>query len=344
MSNSSSEVMILPGRVKDLTTVAMLLAIGAFVVIMMFSPRGIAKPTISDPVQTVDADLYLTQELQESRLVLGELNREKERVKLAEQNFDEKLNLLKDKITSYLAAQNGIYGFELMIDVDFGLGSVTKTIGNRQGESFKMASTFKLPVVFYLCSLVSQGKVSFEDKFVYSPDCFEEGTGSLQYKAPGGKYSARELARLALRQSDNVAVNILIKNLGRDNINQFMKSLGGTGIPPEGTPYGTPHDLAIYMKATQALALTNPSLGGTIIEDLQNTVFNDRIRAGIPGNIAVAHKIGNLGGVVNDIGLVQGQQPYILAVMSRNIPDDRVAADVIKQAAKLTWEVLGNNA
>ena len=48
------------------------------------------------------------------------------------------------------------------------------------------------------------------------------------------------------------------------------------------------------------------------MEDLQNTMWNDRINALLPKDVKVAHKIGNFQGVCNDVGIVFAEEPYIL--------------------------------
>lgn len=89
-----------------------------------------------------------------------------------------------------------------------------------------------------------------------------------------------------------------------------MQSLGGTAVY-QGTYWGTPNDLVLYMRAVEEFATQNPELGNLLLDDLKNTIFDDRIRAGTPENIAVAHKIGNLTGVINDVGIVYSSKgPY----------------------------------
>lgn len=76
-----------------------------------------------------------------------------------------------------------------------------------------------------------------------------------------------------------------------------------------------------------------------MIEDLQNTMWNDRINKLLPKDVKVAHKIGNYEGVYNDVGIVFAEEPYVLAVMSENA-DQSVASDVIAQISKKIYDYM----
>ena len=54
-----------------------------------------------------------------------------------------------------------------------------------------------------------------------------------------------------------------------------------------------------------------------LIQTMKNTIFHDRLDKYIPSNI-VAHKIGNYGAAVNDIGIVFTEKPYIIIIYSEN--------------------------
>jgi len=291
-----------------------------------------AKPEEDKLVETksqLETEIEEKQKLQQEE---GEIQ--------AEKAVDSHLSKLQDQVKAYLDKQAGTFGFVLLTKVNVGSDTVEKAIGYNQNESFKMASTYKVPVILYLYQQVAQKKISLEDKLVYEGEFYTEGTCSLQYESPGKAYSIRELASRAIRESDNVALNILFNRLGSDNITNFMKSLGGAAVYNE-TPWATPNELALYMQSAADFAVQNPELGNLLIDDLKNTIFNDRIRAGTPSNIAVAHKIGNLGGVVNDVAIVYAPKgPYILAIMSKEVPDDVAAAKTEAELAKMVYEAL----
>ncbi len=328
-------------QAKDLITLTLSLAIlSTFCTSLVFwQPSANAARSI--PVRQPSSDLQ--QEGKEVALLKHSLLEEK-RAKQAEAELalENKYRILEQDIANFLQQQPGLYGFCLYVKEDLLEQQVEKSIGYNQNEVFKMASTFKLPVNLYLYHQVAENKLSLDAKFLYSKGYYETGTGSLQYLPPGRKYSARELASRSIRESDNVAVNILVGALGREGIFKFMQGISGRTLPDQGTPVDTPQNLVAYMKAAVEFAEVNPELGNLLLDDLKNTIFSDRIRAGTPPEVAVGHKVGNLAGTVNDVGIVFARKPYILAVMSKNVSDDSSAAEVEAQVAKMVYESIGH--
>ncbi len=273
----------------------------------------------------------------------SESQAKQEAQKRAELAVDNKLAKLQQEVKAYLEKQPGNYGFMLYTKVNAGGVSLEKTISVNQYETFRLASTYKVPVVLYVYEQVAAGKIGLEDKLVYQAKFYAPGTGSLQYKKPGGRYTVRQLASLAIRESDNVALNILRDKVGRENILNYMQSLGGSAVYDD-TPWGTPNDLIIYMKAVDKFATAHPDVGKYLIDDLKNTLFNDRIRAGTPKQVPVAHKIGNLDGVRNDVGIVYAPKGrYILAITSKNVPDVTKAEKAEAEVAKIVYTAIGES-
>ena len=68
--------------------------------------------------------------------------------------------------------------------------------------------------------------------------------------------------------------------------------------------------------------------------------FNDEIPAGLPSGTRVAHKTGQITGVLHDAALVYlpDRSPYVLVVLTRNIPDARSARTLIADLSRLVYE------
>ena len=253
------------------------------------------------------------------------------------------LDLLKQRVTTYLADQTGTYGFCLTIHSGSGAAGTWLSVGDHETTSFKMASTFKLPLALYLYTLAHQGKLRLTERMVYDEGFYQGGAGSLRYEDPGDSYTLQDLATRAIRQSDNVAQAMLTSRLGRQHVLDFMAGLGGSAVYREGNPWATPSDLVLYMRAASDFARQDAKLGGRFMSDLTHTEFTDRIRAGTPASVVVAHKIGNLIGVVNDVALVKAPAgDYYLAMMSSGVPSDEAGAAVEKRVAAMVYEAIGD--
>ena len=72
---------------------------------------------------------------------------------------------------------------------------------------------------------------------------------------------------------------------------------------------------------------------------LSRQEFNDEIPAGLPPGTRVAHKTGSITAVLHDAAIVypQGEGPYVLVVLTRNIPDERVARTLIADLSRLVY-------
>ena len=151
-----------------------------------------------------------------------------------------KLDDLKQRLVTYLAGQTGTYGFYLTTHRGTESGGTWLSIGDHEADSFKMASTFKLPLVLYLYSLAHSDTLQLTERLVYEAGFYSGGAGSLQYEDPGDSYTLRDLADRAIRESDNVAQRMLTARLGRQRVLDFMAGLGGTPSYHEGNAWDTP--------------------------------------------------------------------------------------------------------
>jgi beta-lactamase class A len=67
--------------------------------------------------------------------------------------------------------------------------------------------------------------------------------------------------------------------------------------------------------------------------------FNDEIPAGVPKGTPVAHKTGSITATLHDAAIVypSGRAPYVLVVLTRGIPDEKVAKSLIADISHLVW-------
>ncbi|HYF91223.1 MAG TPA: serine hydrolase [Symbiobacteriaceae bacterium] len=246
------------------------------------------------------------------------------------------MRTLRKQLQEYLAEQDGTYGV-YVLDLASGRG-----VGINSDKVFPAASTFKLPMVLYILDLVAQGKATLDEAVTYAPSDWEEGTGTLQdWIGVGDRLQVRELIELAITQSDNIATQMLLRRFGVQNVYEYMHRLGGQVTHYDDGVIGTtPREMAAYMRQAQANLIRDPGLKAFLLEALENTAFADRTAAGVPQGVAVAHKIGTLPNVVNDIALVEAPgHPFIIAAFSVGV-DDEVAPSVITEVTRKVYDFL----
>jgi beta-lactamase class A len=81
-----------------------------------------------------------------------------------------------------------------------------------------------------------------------------------------------------------------------------------------------------------------------IIDIMKRQKFNDRIPAGVPEEIDIAHKTGSLKGVRNDTGIVYAPTPYVISVFSKRLDSEKAGIQALGEMSKIVWETFGEGA
>jgi beta-lactamase class A len=99
-------------------------------------------------------------------------------------------------------------------------------------------------------------------------------------------------------------------------------------------------DLAALMLAiereTAASRASCEQMRGILLKE----IYTGEIPAGLPPGTPVAQKTGWITGVLHDAAIVYppGKRPYVLVVLTSNIPDEAVAKSLIADISRLVWE------
>jgi beta-lactamase class A len=181
-------------------------------------------------------------------------------------------------------------------------------------EIFTAASVNKLPIALTVYREVEGGRLKMEDEWEMLPGDVTSGTGVLKSSAPGSKYTVRVLLEALIRQSDNTAAAMFRRVLGNDRIDAYMAELGAPNTRQLGVT--TPRETLGLLTLVWRGQLLTADHRDELLTLLRTTVFNDRISAGVPAGIPVAHKIGTYGSAVNDVGIVFAARPYLLCVFT----------------------------
>ncbi|MGE5528120.1 MAG: serine hydrolase, partial [Patescibacteria group bacterium] len=241
---------------------------------------------------------------------------------------------LKAQIQKFITSQAGMtYGIYFK-DLTSG-----KSFGINDTWAFPAASCVKVPLVLYLNELVNNARLDWQDKVTYMSDLdYQGGAGALQFFArDGDKYSLRVLANLAITISDNIATRMLMRYLGKNNLIRYMRSMGAQTVYPNGENKSSPRDMALYVEAVINYAKKRPD-GRRLLDDMANPIWHVGLPGKLPENITVAHKEGDLTGVADDIGVVYGSRPYILAVMSTGVPNEDVGFGNIATLSRMAYD------
>lgn len=103
----------------------------------------------------------------------------------------------------------------------------------RQDESFKLASTIKLPIAIYLLDQVKKGKISLEKMVRIEPHDLVLGSGLLGYYTtyPSIIISIHNLLEPMMAISCNTSADVILKNIGEiESVDKYIKSKGFKNI------------------------------------------------------------------------------------------------------------------
>lgn len=235
------------------------------------------------------------------------------------------------------------------------------------GDSvFHAASTMKVPVLIELYRRIDAGALrldqgillvnrfhSIVDGSPYSLNAGDDSDSSM-YKREGERVTVHDLMEHMITRSSNLATNVLIELVGAQHANATAHALGARNIRVlrgvedlKAFDAGmnnttTPRDLAVLLEAIERGTAASRASCDSMRAVLLRQEFNDEIPAGLPPGTKVAHKTGFITGVLHDAAIVYpvDRPPYVLVVLTKNIPREAVARSMIADISGLVYEHL----
>jgi len=231
-------------------------------------------------------------------------------------------------------------------------------------SSFHAASTMKVPVMIEFFRQVERGGLleqqpvllinqfaSIVDGSPFSVAPIDD-SDSTMYLRIGTRVPARELVERMIVRSSNLATNAVIALVGAQHADSTAHALGAQHMRvlrgvEDGKAFQqglnnttTARDLGMLLEAIEQRRAASARSCSEMLAILGRQEFNDEIPAGLPPDTRVAHKTGQITGVLHDAAIVYlpGRSPYVLVVLTRNIPDARVARTLIADLSRVVYE------
>jgi len=242
------------------------------------------------------------------------------------------------------------------------LGSDTRI--NIDGDTlFHAASTMKVPVMIEYYRALDAKRIapdqsvlllnrfsSIVDGSPYSLDAGEDSDSAL-YRLVGSRIPVLQLVERMITRSSNLATNAVIALVDATATTETAHRLGAPTIRvlrgvednlafQKGLNNATsPIDLAVLLEAIERRRAASPAACNAMLATLERQEFNDEIPAGLPSGTRVAHKTGWITGVLHDAAIIypNDRAPYVLVVLTKGIPDDKIARALIADLSRLTW-------
>jgi beta-lactamase class A len=266
---------------------------------------------------------------------------------------------LRDRIAARISSTAGATVGVAYVDLQNGerLSIAADTV-------FHAASTMKIPVMIEVLSRAQQGAFSLDqgillinqfrslaDGSPFSLDAKDDGDSSL-YLRVGQRVPVREMLRLMIVRSSNLATNQLIELVGAAHVTAGAHALGATrtqvlrGVEDQKAFDAgmintiTAGDLATLLVAIENGRVLSPESSALMRDILLAQEFNEKIPAGLPPGTRVAHKTGEITAVSHDAAIVYptGRKPYVLVVLTRGIRDGKESAALIADISRIVYE------
>ena len=243
-----------------------------------------------------------------------------------------------------LAAKNvGLVPGVFFVDLD--TGAYVEVNGS---ATFSAASMIKFPIAVAFFQDVDAGKIRLDEMLSVEPKLIGGGSGEMQYKPPGTKFTTLDTLTKMITISDNTATNMLIARMGgAAALNQRFQSWGLTAtqirnwLPDlSGTNTTSPRDLANLMASVNKGELISLRSRDRLLDIMRHTTINTLLPPGLGPGATIAHKTGDIGTLVGDVGLVDmpsGKRYIAVAVVKRSHNDSR-AQELIRQISRAVYQ------
>jgi hypothetical protein len=204
-----------------------------------------------------------------------------------------------------------------------------------ENKAYNAASVIKAPYCLYIYDLAEKGLADLSASHVYADEFYIGGRGIIQTMTAGAIFPENELLSLAIRESDNIAMKMLLDKYGVSGFKEFASGLGanadaiGKILYEEPTARMDLNEAALYMKAIYNYIEGDGAYAAQFKADLLNTTFG-----GIISEFPVANKYGGSSSLnaFHDAAIVYADSPYILIIMSNrsnmSVEDIRVFNDI----------------
>ena len=268
-------------------------------------------------------------------------------------------NDLQKKIEELIRAS----GAETVAVAYYDLGTGRELLINPD-ENFHAASTMKVPVMMEIFRQAAAGKLSLDARIPIKND-FTSIVGASHYSLTadgdsepslynrvGQTETIRELMRLMITVSSNLAANLLIERVTPERVMDLMHSIGANNIRvlrgvEDGKAFEkglnnttTARDLMIMLRRIAERRAISEKASDEMIKIMLDQKFNEGIPAGLPKDARVSHKTGSITKINHDAAIVYppNRKPYVLVVLTRGIEDEKRAHKLIADVSRLVYE------
>ena len=224
------------------------------------------------------------------------------------------------------------------------------SVGYNAGQAMPAASTIKVPVMVEVFRRLEAGDFDLNTRVTLRSSDKDYGSGELCDAPAGSEYPVSTLLEKMIDISDNTATNMLIRLVGRRNINAEMAQLGlehthlATDVRTSNWSVrsalrSSPGDMVRLLELMARRTLIDEWSSNEMISILEEDQINTLLPQPLPEDVPIAHKTGSFFDTLNDVGIVfEDDAPYVIAVMTTHLPSLSTGRSFIHELSKLAFD------
>lgn len=229
---------------------------------------------------------------------------------------------------------------------------------------FHAASTMKVPVMIEVFRQVQAGRFAMTDEIVLKNEfrsivdsstfSIEDDSDDSSYAHLGTPMSLADLTYNMIIVSSNLATNLVMDVLSADSVQATSERLGTTHMQTlRGVEDLKAYEQGLSNRATSrdlARLLTHLMNGSAVSRQADAAMrqilfdqrFNEMIPAGLPDDVQVAHKTGQITRINHDAAIVYppDAEPYVLVILVEGMDDHTASAALGARIAEVVHEHL----
>ncbi len=234
----------------------------------------------------------------------------------------------KEQILDMLHSLKGTISFSVYKPSD---DESTNSIGFNPDTPVQAASVIKLFIMAEAFRQRESGLFDFDAPVTVREEDHLPSCGALTYMHAPLTLPWGDLVTLMIILSDNTATNMLIDQLGIDNINAMIDQLGFKNTrlrrklwQPELSRQGIQNtvcaaDTQRFFRLLQREELISPTASKEMLQILLNQRLNGKMPFYLHSRgIRCAHKTGEDSGITHDVGIIFAEKPVIFSFLSEN--------------------------
>ncbi len=216
------------------------------------------------------------------------------------------------------------------------------SLGVNSGEEVRLASLSKVPLAMSILRKVEKGELSLDDTVYLKAEYLDSRFGNLWKLGPGAPVTIENLIKASIQESDNTAYQALFSLLTYKEVAEVYDNLDIEIVSSSSTPYVSPKSYSSIFRSLYLASFIPENDSNYLLDILTKTMFNDKIPAGVPSSIKIAHKIGVFdradtpGKVYIDCGIVYVPlRPYVLCIFVQD--EEALAIRLMSQISAMVY-------